>query len=251
MRPPIAVLLLAGLLLTSGCLGYTDDTRPPSDEEALDAVERSRSALDDVTAYRAVINGTTSATSDDQQVTVPVRGDTVVNVSNRKISGSMHVRDETRRFYVTDWTAYSECRLTGWGRQGLPAAGRWIDLTPAGEQLALLNRTAVYWEGTAKLDGTETAVIRAHPDESEFVAGPNVVGIRPTDPDAVNIVNTTVTVWISTETWRPVRSQRTLVLEKGGATATLNATWQFTKYNEPLNVTRPAINESRVRSGGC
>lgn len=251
MRPPLAVLLLVGLLLTSGCLGFTEDPRPPSDQQALDTLDRSRTALDDVTAYRAVVNGMTEATSGDEQVTVPVSGESVVDVSNRTISGSIHVRDRDRRFYVTDWTAYSECPLSGWGRQGLPAADRWIDLTPAGEDLALLNRTAVYWQGTEQLDGTETAVIRAHPDEEEFEAGPNVVGIRPTDPDEVTIVNTTVTVWISTETWRPVRSQREMVLEKGGATATLNATWTFTEYNEPVNVTRPPIEESDVRSGGC
>lgn len=258
MRPPLAVLLLVSLLVTSGCLGFVDESRSPSDQQALDALNRSRTALDDVTSYRARSAGTAEGTSDDQQVRVAVSGEALVNVTARKIHATYRVDDrprptgkQTRQMYVTGYTAYTECRLAGWGRQNLSESRPWFEFTPIGEQLAVLDRAPVYWRGTEPLNGTETAVIVAHPTEQELQAAPNLLTVRAINPEEARFENATLTVWIDTETWRPLQVSREIRLQQKDVTVMLTATWQFDEYDVPAVVTRPSFDRSEVREHGC
>lgn len=257
MRPPLAVLLIVCLLVTSGCLSFLDESRPPSDHQAQDALDRSRTALADVTSYRALSNGSATMTAEDERDTVTLSGEVLVNVSARELNSTGRVSDTflpgtgVRRTYVTGYTAYTECRLSGWGQQNLSASRPWVEYTPIGDQLALLNRTPVYWEGTERLADTETAVIVAHPSEQELEAVPGLWSLAPEESQNADFQNATLTLWIDTETSLPVLAHRKTVWRDAGATVTLSATWRFDDYNEPAGVTRPSFDESDVREHGC
>jgi hypothetical protein len=257
MRPPLAALLLAGVLVTSGCLGFLGDSRPESDQQALDALNRTRAALDNVTSYRALNTGTATMTNGDERTAVAIDGQVRVNVSAREMTSTGRVNDTflvgtgTRRTYVDGYTAYTECKLTGWGRETLSQSRDWSAYTPIGDELAVLDGTPVYWEGTERLNGTETAVIVAHPNRQELDAAPSVWSMGPEDPEEANFKNATLTLWVDTETWRPVQTRRSSNWGADGANVNLTATWQYDDYDEPANVTRPSFNESNLREDGC
>jgi hypothetical protein len=196
-------------------------------------------------------------TRDGDEVTVTLDGGVLVNVSAQRMNstGQLHDRTRptpgTRRTYVTGYTAYSECRLSGWGRRNLSESREWFAYTPIGERLAVLERTPVYWHGTEGLNGTETVVVVAYPTQQELQATPGVWSLAPQDPGDANFQNATQTVWISTETWRPLQIRRETVWRTDGADVTLTATWRFDGYNAPTAITRPSFDESDIRPHGC
>lgn len=257
MRPPLAVLVLCTVLVLGGCMGFVEESRPSSDQQALDALNRTEAALDNVASYRVRSDGSATMTKDDERTAATIEGQISVNVSAREINSTGRV-DESfypttleRRTYVTGYTAYTECKLAGWGERSLSASRPWFAYTPLGEQLAIFNRTPVYWEGTERLNGTETAVVVARPNKEELGAGPNLWTLGPDDPEGANFQNATVTMWVSTETWRPRQIHRESNWRTNGADVTLSATWQYEDYNEPTNVTRPSFDESELRTDGC
>ena len=251
MRPPLAVLLLASLVVTSGCLGFLGEPRPPSDQQAQDALNRSRAALDDVTSYRVQSTGSAVATGDGRTESASMSGHAVVNVSARKLNATARYDNRNGRMFVSAYTAYTECRLSGWGRQNLSESREWFDYTPIGEQLDVLTRAPVYWRGTERLNGTETAVVVAHPTEEELKAAPNLLALRLLDSEDANFVNATYTVWLDAETWRPLQTHQEVILREQGVTVTFTATWRIEEYDTPATVERPTIRESDVRPHGC
>jgi hypothetical protein len=196
-------------------------------------------------------------TADGKQDAVSLSGEVLVNVSAREMNSTGRVSDTVlpgtgvRRTYVTGYTAYTECRLTGWGQQNLSESRQWFEYTPFGEQLALLNQAPVYWHGTERLNGTETAVIAAHPTEDELEATPDSWSLEPEESREGRFRNATLTVWISTETWLPLQTRRETTWRKDGAELSLTTTWQFDEYNAPAAVTRPSFEESEIRRLGC
>lgn len=257
MYRPIAGLLVAWLLVTAGCSGVLGEQREPSDTRAQDALNRSRATLEDVNSYRVTHDGTARMVGDDREVSAALNGDIAVNVTSREMNSTAQVEDPTtpmpgvRRTYVNGYTALTECRLAGWGRRNLSESRDWFDHTPIGEQFAVLSRTPVYWVGTDRLNGTEAAVIVAHPTKKELLAGAGVWTLEPREPAQANFRNATLRLWISTETWRPLRIHRESNWRVGGASVTLSATWRIGAYDKSTNVTRPSIPESRIREDGC
>ena len=65
MRSALPALLLVALLVASGCLGLLGPSRPPSDQRALDAVNRTQAAPDDVDSYRFTLDGYVEASMGD------------------------------------------------------------------------------------------------------------------------------------------------------------------------------------------
>lgn len=255
MRQSLPVLLLVVALVTSGCAGVLGPSRAPSDQRAVDAVDRSRAAMQDVTSYRTEVDGHVEATGDGEQVTVDMTGDVVVDVSARQMNATGEVEDashgggpafdSTQSTYVDGYTASVECPRVGWARQNLSADNPWTTYTPAGQQLALLNRTNVYWRGTETVDGVETAVVVAYPTEEELESVPGIEGRGAADFEDANLENATVTVWLDTRTDRPVKAQREIRASRGGSTATAVSTFRFTDYDEPATVTEPEFGGSR------
>lgn len=251
MRPALPAFLFAAMLITTGCLGVFGSSRPPSDQRALDAVSRSQTAMDDVTSYRFSLEGHMEATTNDDSLSFDVTGGGDVNVSRHRLNATVRAREASRSTYVTGYTAYTECSRMGWERENLTRSTRWFNYTPAGEQLALLDRTNVYWRGTETVNGTKASVVTAHPTKRELESVADAKGTGETGIGNVNLRNVTVTVWISTETSRLMKAQREIRLSRGGATATATMTFRFTDYDEPITVVRPPFDEDAVWHTGC
>lgn len=259
MRRSVPVLLLAAVLVTSGCAGVLGPSRAPSDQRAVDAVDRSQAALANVTSYRSSFDGRAEATEDDKRITVDVTGAVVTNVSARQMNATgrledvdqprPHGFDGTQSTYVENYTAATECTRIGWTRQNLSDTHPWTTYTPAGQQLALMNRTDVYWQGTETIDGAETAVVVAYPTAEELRSIPGIEGREMSDFDDGNVENATVTVWLDTRTDLPIKARREITAGKGGATATADATYRFTDYDEPTTVTEPEFDGTRWETG--
>ena len=69
------------------------------------------------------------------------------------------------------------------------------------------------------------------------------------DFDDGNVENATVTVWLDTRTDLPIKARREITAGKGGATATADATYRFTNYDEPTTVTEPEFDGARWETG--
>lgn len=257
MRPPLVALLLAAVLVTSGCLG--GPSRPPSDQRAADMLNRSQEALTDVTSYRTTVDGRVEASRNDEQLRLSVTGTVAVNASTQQMNGTARIdggpempgRSERQTTYVTGHTVYAECARLGWERRNLSQSRSWLTYTPVGQQLAALNRTNVYWNGTEPVGGTEAAVVVAYPTESELRAVPGVrSGGRPAVGDA-SIENATLTVWFDTDTGRPLKARRHIRTSQGDTTATATTTFRFTDYNEPTTVTRPDLDNETFWESEC
>jgi len=254
MRSALPALLLAALLVTAGCAEVLGPSRPPSDQRAVDAVDRSLAATADVESYRFTFDGGAEASKDHEQVQLDVGGEGVVDVAGQRLNVTTRADDDTRRVYMTDEAAYRECATpwSGWGRENLSGSTEWLNYTPAGEQLALLDRTDVYWRGTETVDGTEAAVVVAYPTKDELRSVAEAQGTDVTDLANVNLQNATVTVWIAEETGLLLKARRDLEMKRRGATATVTVTFRFSGYDAPVNVTRPPFDEDDVwETEGC
>lgn len=256
---PLA-LVLAVVLVTAGCSAVFGSSRPPSDGRALDAVNRSQESLAAVESYRFTLDGHVTATDGEERASFDVAGEGVVNVSRQRLNatarasdGSTFVHDDTRSAYVTGYTAYTECRV-GWGRENLTRSTPWVGHTPLGRELALLNRTDVYWRGTDTVNGTEAAVVVAYPTEEELQSVADARGTGAANFEDANVQNVTETVWFDTETWRPLKVQREVRIEGGvfsSSRATATVTLRFTGYDRPTDVTRPAFDPDETWKAGC
>ncbi len=136
MRPPLAALLLAAVLVTSGCLG--GPSRPPSDQRAMDALNRSQDAMAEATSYRTTVDGRVEATGNDEEMTLSVTGTVAVNATTQQMNATARLRGErdvagrsgTQQTYVDGYTAYAECARIGWERQNLSESRPWFTYTP-------------------------------------------------------------------------------------------------------------------------
>jgi hypothetical protein len=252
MRSALPALLLAAVLTTTGCLGgVVGPSRPPSDERALDAVDRSLSTATDVTSYRFALDGRAEATGDGDGLSVDLSGSGVANVTQRRLNATTRARGSARSVYVTGYTAYTECARIGWAREDLTRPTPWVDYTPLGQQLALLNHSNVYWRGTETIEGTEAAVVTAWPTRRELRSMADARGTGGPDLDGGNVENVTVTAWIGAETGRLLRTRSEIRVTRRGATATATLTLRFTGYGDPTDVQRPSFDEDALWGTGC
>lgn len=262
MRSAFPALALAVLLVTAGCSSVLGPSRPSSDQRALDAVNRSQEAVADVESYRFTLDGHVAATDGDERVSFDVTGEGAVNVSRQRLNATARaddgsapapMHDETRSAYVTGYTAYTECRV-GWGRENLTRSTPWVDHTPLGQELALLNRTDVYWRGTETVNGTEAAVVVAYPTKEELRSVADAQGAGAADFEDANVQNVTETVWFDTETWRPLKVKREVRVEQGvfsSSSATATVTLRFIGYDRPTNVSRPSFDPDETWETDC
>ena len=257
MRTSHAALLLVGVLLIGGCLGSPGEPRPSSDQQALDAYNQTQAALANVTDYRAQATGTAEMTDDSRQVSGGMESDVRVNVSTQEVTSTTRIQDPSfpvdsvRDLYITEYSVYSECRLSGWGQRNLSESQPWFAYTPIGGEVAVLDRAPVYWRGTERLDGTETAVLVAYPTTEELQAAPKTWSLDAENPDGASLQNATLTVWLDTETWLPVQVHRETIWRADGADVSLTTTWRFDAYDEPAVIERPSFDASEIRESGC
>jgi hypothetical protein len=254
MRSSVPVLLVVVMLVTTGCLGIfgSAPSRPPSDQRALNAINRSQAATATITSYRVSIDSHVKTTGSDDSRSITATGSGVVDVRQQRLKATTHIRAETRGTYITSEARYSECPRMGWGRENLTQSVQWLNYTPLGQQLALLARTDVYWRGTEPVNDTEAAVVTAFPTEKELqsvTTGPGL-GQAGIGSGNINFQNATVTVWISTKTARILKTRYKMRVSRGGTTAVGTITTRYTDYNEPVTVTRP-FDKAAVWQWGC
>ena len=252
-------VLVAALLVTAGCQTPFGSSAPPSDERAVAAVDRAREATDGVTSYRFTVDGEVRIRESGRTESVGIRGSGVVDVAHRRANETVVTRGDTalvvrdtRRAYVEGYTLDVECSRLGWARYDLAESTRWVEYTALGQQLALLNRTNVYWNGTETVDGTQVAVVTARPTEQQLEAARDLPTGGGVTQGGANVRNATVRALIDTETGRIREFRRELHVGAGEATAVATVTYRFDDYDAPTNVTRPGFEESGVEwETGC
>jgi len=247
----LRTILVTALLVTAGCQGLFGSSNPPSDDRAVEAVTKAQKATGNITSYRSTVDGQVRIRENSRTESIEITGNGAVNVDHRRANGTIGTRGdtrmgfrETRMAYLDGYTLDIECARLGWARYNLTESRRWLNYTSLGQQLTLLDRTSVYWNGTATLDGVEMAVVTAHPTEQQLEASrplPTRNGVTQGD---ANFQNATIRVWINTETDRIHKVQRVLHVRGAEATAVATVTYRFADYNDPTNITRPAFEES-------
>jgi hypothetical protein len=251
--------LVAALLVTAGCQGFSGTSNPPSDDRAVDAVTQAQAATTDITSYRFTADGQVRFRENSRTESIAITGNGVVNVEHRRANETISTRGDTRigfreprMAYVDGYTLDVECSRLGWARYNLTESTRWFNYTPLGQQFTLLDRTNVYWNGTETLDGVEMAVVTAHPTERQLEASQSLPTGSGVTQGSANFQNATIRVWITTETDRIHKVQRELHIRGDGSTAVATVTYRFGDYNDPTNITQPSFDESGHEwEGGC
>lgn len=250
MHRAVPAALLVTLLLLSGC-SMLGDSPAPSDERAVTVSNETAAALADVTAYRMSMDGNVSASRDGQSRSITLDGDGVVNRTTRQMRMNTSAEGQTATAYLHDRTRYSECSgpWSGWGVENQSTDVDWLTLTPLGRQVALFERTNVYWDGTATIDGRETSVIVAYPSQETVSSLPGESQTDLANTDAT-VQNITAKLWVDQETSRPVRSLLQVEISGNGGEATANVMIDYTDYGEPVYVDVPEIT-GETWDGGC
>lgn len=252
-------LLVAVLLLTAGCQGLYGPSNAPSDQRAVEALNHTQAEVPNIKSYRFTVDGQVQIHDNSRTESVDVTGGGIVNVNRQRMNLTVGTRGDTplghpgpRVAYLEGYTLDMECSRMGWARYNLTESPRWFNYTPLGQQLALLDRTNVYWNGTETVNGIETAVVTAHPTEKQLQRNQNLPSGNGVTQGGANFQNATVRVWINTGTNRILKVQREIHVHGDGATAVATITFHFSDYNEPTNVTRPSFEEAGFEwEGDC
>lgn len=249
-RATPGTLLIVALLVTAGCQGLYGSSDAPSDRRAVDAVDRAQEATLDVASYRYTTDGQVRMRDDGRSRSVELTGGGTVDVNREQANMTVRIRGdtrvglrETRMAYLDGYTFDIECSRLGWARHNLTESTRWLNYTPLGRQLALLDRTTVYWNGTETVDGVDTAVVTAHPTEQQLRTNRNLPPGNDVTRGSATFQNATVRVWLNTETDRIHEVRREIRVRGDGKTAVATTTFHFSDYNAPTAITRPSFEE--------
>jgi len=251
MHRAVPAVLLAALIALAGC-GMLGDSQPPSDDRALEVRNETVDALADVTAYRMSMDTDVSASAEGRSQSLSVDGDGVVNRTTRLMRMNTSVQGRTVTSYLDGRSVYTQCPSpwSGWGKQNQSTDVEWLSLTPLGRQVELFERTNVYWNGTATIDGDETSVIVAYPSQKTVSSLPGESQTDLTNTDAT-VENITAKLWVDQETSRPVQSLIRVQISGNGGEATATVTVEYTDYGEPVHVEIPEISDDEIRELGC
>jgi len=148
--------------------------------------------------------------------------------------------------------AYQECEDPwGYAVENASTDRRWASKTPLHRQLALFERSNVYWRGNRTLDGNRTVLVIAYPTADTLQSLPDRRRAGGVEVSRWTLENATARLWIDPDTNRPVRSELTLEIEQRGATATAHMTVRYRDYDEPVDVSIPAAARDDPMKTGC
>ena len=246
--PSIALVVL---LVLAGCNGGV--SHPPSDDRALDALNRTETALESVETYRFATEMRVTASKGDRSRSITVTGEGAVDVPNRRIHAVTEVESETLDSYVDGYTSYTECAdpWGGWGVENLSESASWRSFAPAGRQVELFDRANVYWRGNATVDGNRTHLLVAYPSKKTLVDLQRRGRATAPDLQGANLKNVTVKLWVDAETGLPAKSLLSIRLKQDGATAVARATNTYSGYGDAVNVTVPDSTRTDPWETGC
>ena len=233
VRSTPRVILVVFLVVTAGCQGLDGSSEAPSDRRAVDAVNQAQAVAHNITAYRVTLDGHVSTSDSSRTESVEITGDGSVNVHRQRANLTVNTRGDTgvgfghtRKAYVDGYTLDAECSRMGWARYNLTESNRWLNYTSLGQQLTLLDLTSVYWNGTERIDGVETAVVTAYPTEQQLQRSWNLPTGNVGAAGGATFQNATVRVWINTETHRIRKVQREIHVRGNGKTAVATITME-------------------------
>ena len=236
---PSAGALLAVLVILAGCSAVPGFGPPPSDERAVEARDDAAAYLADAESYRFDLDTRVVARTDDASPTFRVDANGSVSLARRVMGTTASSPDRTLRSYVDGYTAYTECAppWDGWGVATLSRERAWRTYTPLGRQVALLNRTSVYWRGRATVNGTRTRMIVGHPSARALgeVSREGGAGRVPT---AGRVENVTVRLWVDDD-GRPVKSTVRVAARADGASGIARLDARYRDFGAPVSVTVP------------
>ena len=251
MHRAVPAVLLVALIALAGC-GMLGDSQPPSDDRALEVRNETSDAIETVSAVQMSMDGDVSASADGRSRSIAIDGEGVLNRTSRLMRMNTTVEGQSATSYLTNRTTYTKCPSPwgGWGAQDQSTDVEWLSLTPLGRQVELFERTNVYWDGNATIDGHDTAIIVAYPSQETLSSLPGESQTDLASADA-NVENITAKLWVDQETSRPVRSLLQVQLSGDGGEATANVMIDYEDYGEGFHVGIPAIPDDEIRELGC
>lgn len=244
-----AVPATALLVVLAGC-SVLPSSQPPSDERALDALNRTTAAVEEVSTYRFSIDGHVRTSDGDRTLTATSEG--AVDRQHRRLVLTATEDGSTRSTYVDGRTVYTECSepWDGWTVENTSLPSEWFTTTPLGRQVELLEETTVYWGGNRTLDGNRTVVLVAHPSRRTLVSLPD--GVGPIDEfPGLDVGNATFELWVDARTDRPVKSVFRIAISSGDASGTAEFTTRYRAYGEPATVSIPPSTRTDQYELGC
>ena len=249
-RRALASVVLALLVLSAGCLGFGGE--PDRTDRAEATLEGVEAAIQDVTTYHAETELDATAVGPEGALSREATIVGVVNATQKRSKMTMRMAGQNRTAYIDNRTAYQECESPwGWANSSIESEEPWIQTTPLGRHVTLLETgdlrvqttPALTAEGAVALVGTpSTAALEAYRDDN---TQPAIGGTR--------LENVTVRLVVDNRTHRPLRGSMSFEAAGDGATATVTMATTFSEYDSPIRVSIPAsVTEDEFDwTGGC
>ncbi|WP_132056825.1 hypothetical protein [Halorussus amylolyticus] len=235
----VAVSSLATASSLAGCL----DRREPSDSSAIEAIEATFDALDDIEGYAVEIGGSVEARASGETSTTVLDGEQRIDETARRSHAFVETTTNRDEQYLDDETLYERCdssRYTNVDEVWYPTETKvdWAKATLLGSQQSLLEISEVYDRGTEDRFGGEARVVEFAVNPEKYDRYQRRLGgadeNTPT-PDTVSL-----TQWLVED--RPVRV-RTEVERGSSFGPTVEEDIRYDVTYEPVSIELPDIVE--------
>ncbi|WP_435177407.1 DUF7537 family lipoprotein [Halorussus sp. AFM4] len=276
----LVALLLAVLVVLAGCSGggtdpatdtaapdataTTDGSDGPSTVESANATAVKRDALSamaDVETYRIDARIVTVVSSNNVERRTVTNSTGAVDRAERELridrTARVAGRSSSVSTYVVDRTLYqrspqfTRAFSSKWIQRNISAnfSQRWSALDTLTRQRELLNISDVELVGRETVDGTETYVLRATPDPERYAE----LSADVTNRRVGEVRNVSVTYWLATDTYRPVKSNTTIdsTVSVRGREMDLHQelTLRLSGYGDDVSIRLPPAAETAVSLG--
>ncbi len=250
-RTQCAVLAALLLVATAGCLGFGGsgddgpDTEMP-DVTVEDVTNATAAELATVETFRANVTATNRLVGNVNRTSsleATVRADRTREAAVFEQTVQAQGGTTEADVYLVNGTIYERSGVyaqqfgSEWIRNDNPDAfeAQWRSNDFPGEIRAYIDHGTAELNGTMTVDGTETHVLELDGNETalstEYYADPNAVAYRTLE----------MTVWVDTETHRPVQVAGTVVteVEIQGQTVESTQEYEYTLEYTSVDVTLP------------
>lgn len=241
----IAVLLL---VVGAGCLGFGD--QPQRSDRAEATLADAQAAVDDVNTYQYETEMHISATVEGRTLERDVTIDGEVDVAERMAVSRASTADANKSGYVANDTVYKQCSSPwGWGNETVEMEGDWVDATPLGRQIGLLESGDLRLETADQTADGDTVVLVGNPSAEAL----EEYGVSASQPvfGGPSVKNITVRVVVDERTHRPLRSTITFEISGGGGVGNGSVDTRFSAYDDPVSIEIPDEVIEEAGEMGC
>lgn len=246
------------MVLISGCLGTVQYwTLPPSESQAVDQLENATATAQTAPGYAYSIYGSTEARRGAKSTSVDLTGAGTVDLSHHRAHIVLEYGDDHRERYVQEYRVYSYCWPTTyvdaedtWYATELDRTRGWGSYLPVGSVGRLLEGSKVYVRGTAQVndEAAEKFVVRPNPRNFRSLERQMMPSLSDDAEGQGTIQNVTITVWVSTNTDRPVQIRVYRRMRKGlfGATVEQRLTYTLTYVPTTINLPNRTVSSEEA-----